>query len=62
MSSPALQAALDRIARAFANPNGRAKRMAKTMLGLGAHIRPHAPATVTGRAASRTAGSTLRAR
>jgi hypothetical protein len=36
MSSPALQAALDRIALAFANPNGRAKRMAKTMLRLGA--------------------------
>jgi hypothetical protein len=36
MATPALQAALDRIALAFANPNGRAKRMAKTMLRLGA--------------------------
>jgi hypothetical protein len=35
-SAPALQATLDRIGLAFANPNGRAKGMAKTMLRIGA--------------------------
>jgi hypothetical protein len=36
MPSPALRAALDRIGLAFANPNGRAKSMAKAMLRIGA--------------------------